>query len=63
MFVCSLPQIARMYEQKHFAEEIKAALDIVKSYQEANTRVQEEEEQNHIQFTSSKLKQKGHRPL
>ncbi|XP_023327638.1 39S ribosomal protein L52, mitochondrial [Eurytemora carolleeae] len=61
--VPSFPQIKRMYKQKQYATEIKAALDLVKSYQEANTKLQLEKEEEVKQYTTSKLKQKGHQPL
>ena len=63
VFVFSFPQIKRMYKQKQYATEIKAALDLVKSYQEANTKLQLEKEEELKQYTTSKLKQKGHQPL
>ena len=52
-----------MYVQKQYATEIKAALDLVKSYQEANTNLKLEQEEELKQYTTSKLKQKGHQPL
>ena len=63
VFVFSFPQIKRMYAQKQYATEIKAALDLVKSYKEANTNLQLEQEEELKQYTTSKLKQKGHQPL
>lgn len=54
-------QIKQLYREKDYAYEIKAALDLVKQFEEANLAKQEEEDL--INQSKESLKPKGEKVL